>query len=439
MVHIKDRIPSISGSVISTQYDPSLVLRTGLSIGMTSFFLVAQMAGAGFLALPRAVADTSWLGVAMMIIFCGSVAFSATRLGRCRLILEERWPEYKETIRQPYMEIAFRALGLAGRRAALVSVIINLYGSTTVYIILISQMVSSMESVLSTCALVLIVGTCLIPLTWLGTPKDFWQASIMAVVSTVVAVVVIIVQVFIEKPSLPEPQYPNPTIGSFSLGFGAILFAFGGSAVFPTVQNDMKDRSQFWKSALVGFAVILTLYLPVAISGYAILGDDVESNILLSVTEGVVVQIAISLEIINLVSTYVISINPVVQSVEEIFNIPNKFGIKRVLLRSSMVVVQMLICLAVPDFGLILNLIGGSCITLNTFIFPPLMYMKLMDQKDPNWPERTLPLWERVYLIEIICVGVVGGIAATISAFIAILDPNNFGMNCFVNFSGAGE
>ncbi|XP_063603527.1 uncharacterized protein LOC134779357 [Penaeus indicus] len=439
MVHIKDRIPSISGSVISTQYDPSLVLRTGLSLGMTSFFLVAQMAGAGFLALPRAVADTSWLGVAMMILFCGSVAFSATRLGRCRLILEERWPEYKETIRQPYMEIAFRALGLAGRRAALVSVIINLYGSTTVYIILISQMIASMESVLSTCALVLIVGTCLIPLTWLGTPKDFWQASIMAVVSTVVAVVVIIVQVFIEKPSLPEPWYPNPTIGSFSLGFGAILFAFGGSAVFPTVQNDMKDRSQFWKSALVGFAVILTLYLPVAISGYAILGDDVESNILLSVTEGVVVQIAISLEIINLVSTYVISINPVVQSVEEIFNIPNKFGIKRVLLRSSMVVIQMLICLAVPDFGLILNLIGGSCITMNTFIFPPLMYMKLMDQKDPNWPERNLPLWERVYLIEIICVGIVGGIAATVSAFIAILDPDNFGMNCFVNFSGVEE
>ncbi|XP_047478008.1 amino acid transporter AVT1B-like, partial [Penaeus chinensis] len=185
--------------------------------------------------------------------------------------------------------------------------------------------------------------------------------------------------------------------------------------------------------------VILSLYLPVAISGYAILGDDVESNILLSVTEGVVVQIAISLEIINLVSTYVISINPVVQSVEEIFNIPNKFGIKRVLLRSSMVVVQMVICLAVPDFGLILNLIGGSCITLNTFIFPPLMYMKLMDQKDPNWPERTMPLWERVYLIEIICVGVVGGIAATVSAFIAILDPDNFGMNCFVNFSGVEE
>lgn len=76
----------------------------------------------------------------------------------------------------------------------------------------------------------------------------------MAVVSTVVAVVVIIIQLFIEKPSLPEPWYPNPTVGSFSLGFGAILFAFGGSAVFPTVQNDMKERSQFWKSALVGFA-----------------------------------------------------------------------------------------------------------------------------------------------------------------------------------------
>ena len=31
--------------------------KKGLSFGMTSFFLVAQMAGAGFLALPKAVSD----------------------------------------------------------------------------------------------------------------------------------------------------------------------------------------------------------------------------------------------------------------------------------------------------------------------------------------------------------------------------------------------
>nr|XP_027239636.1 amino acid transporter AVT1B-like [Penaeus vannamei] len=112
-----------------------------------------------------------------------------------------------------------------------------------------------------------------------------------------------------------------------------------------------------------------------------------------------------------------------------------EFCLKRVLLRSSMVMLQMLICLAVPDFGLILNLIGGSCITLCTFVFPPIMYMRLMDMEgEPGWPKRKLPLWERVYLIEILIVGVVGGICSTVSATIAILDPDSFQKNCFVNF-----
>ncbi|XP_047477832.1 amino acid transporter AVT1D-like [Penaeus chinensis] len=439
----KKSISSISGSISEKEASHSITgveedgeaSKKGLSFGMTSFFLVAQMAGAGFLALPRALADTGWFGIAMMTIFCVSVAFSGTRLGRCWTILEERYPEYSQPVRQPYMEIAFRSMGLAGRRAALASVVINLYGSTTVFIILISQMISSRESVLSLCELVLIVGFLIIPLTWLGTPKDFWQASVLAVVSTVVACIVIIVQILLEAPNLPEPVFNNPTVSSFSLGFGAILFSFGGSAVFPTIQNDMEDRTQFWKSVVVGFVVILCLYIPVASVGYGVLGQAVESNILLSVPTGVAVNIAIILEIINLLSTFIISFNPVAQSLEDILNVPNKFCLKRVLLRSSMVMLQMLICLAVPDFGLILNLIGGSCITLCTFVFPPIMYMRLMDMEgEPSWPKRKLPLWERVYLIEILIVGVVGGICSTVSAVIAILDPAGFEKNCFVNF-----
>lgn len=80
------------------------------------------------------------------------------------------------------------------------------------------------------------------------------QASVLAVVSTAVACIVIFIQILVEVEEHEDPFYQNPTISTFALGFGAILFAFGGSAVFPTVQNDMKDRSQFWKSALVGFA-----------------------------------------------------------------------------------------------------------------------------------------------------------------------------------------
>ncbi|XP_071531711.1 uncharacterized protein [Panulirus ornatus] len=409
---------------------------------MTSFFLVAQMAGAGFLALPRALADAGWLGIPMLLIFCISVAFAGTRLGRCWVILEERWPEYREPARQPYMEIAYKSLGNTGRKVTLWSVVLNLFGSTTVFIILISEMISGVISSLEVgdctitkCQLVIIVGVCMIPITWLGTPKDFWQASVLAVVSTLVAVVVIIVTIFVERDTLPEnPVYPNPTVTSFSLGFGAILFAFGGAAVFPTIQNDMKDRSEFWKSVIVGFLGILAMYLPVGITGYVMYGNEVDNNILQAVDPSIPVIVAIALEIVNLMCTYIISLNPVAQSVEEILSIPDNFGWKRCLLRTAMVVLQMIICLAVPDFGLILNLIGGSLITLCTFILPPLMYMKLIDQKsEPGWPVRSMPRWERIYLVEIMIVGIIGGISSTISAFQAIITAS-LDQSCFIEF-----
>ncbi|XP_066969016.1 uncharacterized protein [Macrobrachium rosenbergii] len=410
----------------------------GLTFTMTSFFMVAQMAGAGFVALPRALADTGWLGIPMMLIFCLSVGFAGSRLGKCWLMLEERWDQYKEPVKQPYMEMAYRSLGITGRRIALGAVLFNLYGSTTVFIILISGMMVAMGVPLSTCELVLIVGVVFIPLTWLGTPKDFWQTAVIAVVSTIFACVTIIVMIVLEKESVVDPWYPNPTAISLSLGFAAILFAFGGAAVFPTIQNDMKDRAQFGKSIVVSFVIILCLYLPLSISGYVILGNDVEDNVFLSVSMGIATQIAIGMQIINLLSSYIVSFNPVAQSLEEMLEIPNKFGWKRVLLRSGLVIGQILICLAIPSFSKILNLIGGSCITLCTFVYPPLMYIKLMDMEG-HWPKKEIPFWERIYLIEIMIVGVIGGICSTISALAAILAPGSFAETCFTNFFGVIE
>ncbi|XP_071531714.1 uncharacterized protein [Panulirus ornatus] len=409
----------------------------GLGFAMTAFFLVAQMAGAGFLSLPNAVANCGWLGLIMMVVFCVGVGFSGTRLGRSWVILEERWPEqYKGACRQPYMEIAYRALGIHGRRITMLCVAITLVGGTTVFLILLASFMAALVTQLSTCQWVLVCGAVLMPCTWLGTPKDFWQASVLAVVSTVLACVVIFVEVLIEQPKHPNPFYQNPTVSSFALGFGAILFAFGGASAFPTIQNDMRDRSQFGKSVVFGFAAILSLYLPVTAAGYAVQGIDVGDNILLTVdTSKGIVKAAIVMEVINLLGTYIISFNPIGQMFEDMAGIEMKFGWKRCLIRSAILVFEVVIGLAVPDFGKILNLIGGSTITICSFVLPPLMYAKLVDVKNPNWPKREIEVWERVLLWMIVAVGVVGGVTTTVVAFKEILSPNSIGLSCFIDFS----
>ncbi|XP_042214086.1 amino acid transporter AVT1B-like [Homarus americanus] len=411
--------------------------RNGLGFAMTTFFLVAQMAGAGFLSLPKAVANCGWIGLVMMVVFCTGVGFSGTRLGACWVILEERWPMcYRDSCRQPYMEIADRALGIHGRRLALACVLITLVGGTTVFLILIASFMKVLVTSVSICEWVLITAALVMPFTWLGTPKDFWQASVLAVTTTTIACVVILVEIILEKDLHPNPVYQNPTVSSFALGFGAILFAFGGASVFPTIQNDMGNRKLFIKAVVVAFAVLLALYLPVATTGYAVQGMDVKDNILLSVESSKgIVKAALMMEVLNLLGTYIITYNPIGQMFEEVFSIENKFGWKRCVLRSAILIFEVVVGLAVPDFGKILNLIGGSTVTLCSFILPPLMYMKLVDDKsNPSWPQRQIELWERMLLWIIVGVGVVGGIASTISALIAILSPDSFSTSCFSDF-----
>lgn len=410
--------------------------RGGMGWEMTAFFLVAQMAGAGFLSLPKGVANSGWMGVVMILTFCVGIGFSGTKLGECWVILEERWPErFLGGSRQPYMDIAEKSLGRPGRIVALASVVITLLGGSTVFLILMASFMNELIGSVSVCAWVLVMAAVVMPFTWLGTPKDFWQASVIAVVSTAIACFVIFIELMMEIPEDFPPEYRNPTVFSFALGFGAILFAFGGASVFPTIQNDMADRSQFSSSIVFAFGGLMIMYLPVAIGGYVVKGYDVAGNILLGVdTTRWWIKGAIVMEILNLMGTYIISCNPVSQVFEDQLGIEKKFSWRRCALRSCIVLGEVVVGLAVPSFDKILNLIGGSTVTICSFLLPGIMYLRLCDMKG-NWPKRVVPLWERTALILIVCVGVIGGIVSTATAIWDILDPDSMGKSCFVEFN----
>ncbi|XP_066955792.1 uncharacterized protein [Macrobrachium rosenbergii] len=108
-------------------------------------------------------------------------------------------------------------------------------------------------------------------------------------------------------------RYPPSSFSSFFLGFGIFLLSFGGAATFPTIQNDMRDRSKFSHSLVIAFT---------------------------------------------------------------------EFGWRRCCLRSSVVVLDVVLGMAVPDFGVILNLVAGSAIAFMSFVMPPVCYVRLCDSKD---------------------------------------------------------
>ncbi len=71
------------------------------------------------------------------------------------------------------------------------------------------------------------------------------------------------------------------------------------------------------------------------------------------------------------------------------FSTPLGYTWKRVAFRSLVVLVLLFVCATMPNFSMFLDLVGGSTITLLTFVFPPFFYMRLVDSSSQN------PAWEQ--------------------------------------------
>ena len=78
---------------------------------------------------------------------------------------------------------------------------------------------------------------------------------------------------------------------------------------------------------MLNFSVLVALYLPISVTGYALMGQDVPANILFyrgNSYEDLTIPLVVAtvFEIINLYFSVLILINPVYQGLEEILGTP---------------------------------------------------------------------------------------------------------------------
>ena len=392
----------------------------GLVSGLTTFtaalFIVGELAGAGIVALPKAVANTGWIGVILIIAIgilsctCGVV------LSKSWLILRRDFPEYREHVRYPYAAMGFRTFGKTGKYVVQFCINITLVGYCAVFILLASENLNSLIDLNLTSisakneyrVWLVICTAALLPLTWLGTPKHFWPVALCAIISTSVALLLILIKIGVDFDGVAKSSPPTTT--SFFSAIGVITYSLGGASAFPTFQCDMKRPSQFNSSIVLAYIVVLVMYLPISILGFLAFGDDVKANVLmnLSSTSGIT-KCASALVTSHMLLCFVIVLNPVSQQLEEWLNFPKgRVTLKSCLVRSLFVLFILGLTQAIPNFGLFLNLLGSSLTTLLSIIFPCLFYLKL----EPN-----ASLHMKVFLYEIIVVGIS---VAAISTYFAV-------------------
>ncbi|XP_076458232.1 uncharacterized protein LOC143291966 [Babylonia areolata] len=450
-----------------------------MGVLMTSVFLVGSMAGSGILALPSAVESTGWVGLVVLVLCGMGASYTGEVLGECWDMVQERFPAMRGPVRYPYPAIGMLTFGRAGRydtdtyettssrydtdtyettssrydtdtyettsSRVIVSVAVDfsMLGGAVVFLLLAGQNVAGVVREnggpsLPLCYWFIVISVLLFPLTLRASPKEFHWIGVGAMGATVIACIILLVVMAMDARAAQPVHHREIRPLPFAAALGTFMFAYGGHPVFPTFQTDMKAPRKFGISCRIAFFCLLCIFLPVAAVGYFVYGSRVKANILQTVTPGPALQVVECLITAHLVCSFVIVINPVCQELEEIIGISPHFNVKRVLMRLGVCLGVLMVAETLPHFGAVMSLIGGSSMTLLVFICPPIFFFRLALAKGP-WPLVVIPVCKTVLLIVIMVLGIVLGVAATISAITVLSAPGTFIPPCFINVTAAGR
>ncbi|KAG1657701.1 Amino acid transporter AVT1J [Nymphon striatum] len=259
---IIDRETADEGDPLYHDHHPQVTKQ--LSVKMTFLFIVAEMIGGGVLALPYAVVTAGHFGLLFIVVIGPLSAYGGVKLGRCWQIIIERWPKYGKNIKDPYPTIGEICYGKIVREFVRLNVFFMSFGCNIVLLLFASQLTEALFTAysISYCYWILVIGVCLIPTIWFEGPKDLWPISIVSLLTAALTILIVIFQisrdVFQTKNTVVEK--PELTANAVLISYGTIMFMNGGAAMFPTIQNDMKNKKKF--SLAIGLAFIRKLLIP---------------------------------------------------------------------------------------------------------------------------------------------------------------------------------
>lgn len=417
----------------------------GINVLTACLFIVGEIAGTGILAFPESFKGMGWFGVAVITFGCLGAGYAGVVLGKSWLILEDRDPSLRcIKTRDPYTVIGDEACGKFGRKITTVTLIMMLFGSCCVQELICAETLSSLipDNGLPFCHWIIVIGLCLMPFTFLGSPVDFWPVAFFAMSATSLTCILIVIAIFIQddQPIGGQEQANSTssesliTFKSCMLGISTVIFGYGGASVLPTIQNDMLDKKQFTKSVVSAFSLMLLLYLPVSSIGYWKFGTGVKSNIIRNLQPSPLVTVIECLILAHVLCAFLIQINPVNLTVESILGIPHSFNWRRCLSRAFVVFLTIMTGLTVPKFGKLLNFLGAFSVSLQSFVLPAVFYLKLKQLETRSWYLIFTPCsFKNLSLLIITIVGMFIAFFSTFYSLIDLLHPDAFTQPCFIN------
>ncbi|VVA96027.1 unnamed protein product [Arabis nemorensis] len=178
---------------------------------------------------------------------------------------------------------------------------------------------------------------------------------------------------------------------AFLSALGEMAFAYAGHNVVLEIQATIPSTPEnpskrpMWKGAIVAYIIVAVCYFPVALAGFHTFGDNVQENILESLTKPrALVIVANMFVVIHMLGSYQVYAMSVFDMIESVMIKKWHFSPTRVLrfsIRWTFVAATMGIAVRLPYFSALLSFFGGFVLAPTTYFIPCIMWLILKKPK----------------------------------------------------------
>ncbi|MED6121654.1 hypothetical protein PIB30_032196 [Stylosanthes scabra] len=353
-------------------------LRGGTSFFKTCFNGINALSGVGILSMPYAVSRGGWLSLILLLIVAIVCCYTGLLLQRCMDV---------HPLIKSYPDIGEVAFGYKGRAVVAIFMYLELYLVAVEFLILegdnLEKLFPNMSFKIGSLRIggkagfIMLTVLAILPTTWLRSLGVLAYISVGGVVASVVLIVCVVWVAEVDGIGFHQKGDIIHWKGLLS-SVSFFAFCYCGHPVFPTLRNSMKDKIQFYKVLIVCFIISTITYGSMAIIGYKMFGEYVNSQVTLNLpTNKISTKIAIYITLINPFTKYAVIITPIANAIEESLLLHKGRRPITILIRTTIVLTTLLVALFVPFFGYVMGFIGAFLSVTCSWILPCLCYLKM--------------------------------------------------------------
>ncbi|XP_042521121.1 lysine histidine transporter 2-like [Macadamia integrifolia] len=363
-----------------------------------TFHNVTAMVGAGVLSLPYAMSELGWgPGVVILVLSWAITLFTLWQMVEMHeMVPGKRFDRYHELGQYAFGE----KLGLW---IVVPQQLICEVGVDIVYMVTGGTSLQKFHDLIVPSGpkikltyFIMIFASCHFVLSFL---PNFNSISVVSLAAAVMSLSysTIAWAASAAKEVQPDVQYgyaattTTGTVFNFLSALGDIAFAYAGHNVVLEIQAtipstpERPSKKPMWRGVLFAYLVVAVCYFPVAIIGYAMFGNAVNSNVLISLYKPTwLIAMANMFVVIHVIGSYQIYAMPVFDMIETA--LVKKLHFKpcfrlRFFARTSYVAFTMFVAITFPFFGGLLGFFGGFAFAPTTYYLPCIMWLAIYKPK----------------------------------------------------------